>query len=529
MPFTFRRGTTIALVAAGSACVAQVVLASGEAACVALVGQNVYPNTTIVSARMQPPSPARKRPAFCEVTLSVKPVPHSDIKVVVRMPEGWNGKLLGSGGGGWAGNITLEAPGPNLPDGATPGLVGGYAVVQTNTGHEVGIARNPQTGRDAPNVWDTSWAVNPAAVVDFQYRAIHVMTDAGKAIIAKYYGRPHRRAYFEGCSTGGRQALMSVQRYPKDYDGVIAGAPVYTLATQTMSLVRNQALARAGAGLTPARLKKLNDAVLAKCDALDGLADGIVTDPLACAFDPAEVQCEVGSAGSDADCLLRNQVAALRELYGTIKDPTGATVSYPLMRGSELSWSRYISVEHVATEADYLNGAAGAGLGGLRSLVFGDASFNLAKFDAQKDFQVLRRSDFAKGYEARDPDISVFVNGGGKLLMWHGMYDPGPSVVATTEYYLEMKRVTAPKVKALDSSVRYFIAPGVYHCRGGPGADQFDLISVMDAWVERSEAPDRILATRRDGAFSRPLCPYPALPKYNGKGDAKLAESFVCD
>jgi feruloyl esterase len=268
--------------------------------------------------------------------------------------------------------------------------------------------------------------------------------------------------------------------------------------------------------------------VLAKCDALDGLTDGIVTDPLACAFDPAEVQCPMGSAGSEPDCLSREQVAVVRELYGTVKDPAGAIVSYPLMRGSELSWSRFISTAQPATEADYLNGAAGAGLGGLRSLVFGDASFDLAKFDARKDFQVLRRSDFAKGYEARDPDISAFVNGGGKLLMWHGTYDPGPSVVATTEYHLEMKRLTAQKVKSLDSSVRYFIAPGVYHCRGGPGADQFDLLSVIDAWVERSEAPDRILATRGDRAFSRPLCPYPALPKYAGKGDAKLAESFAC-
>jgi len=528
MAYAHRVGTLpLTLSVLGLAVFAQPSRAAGAADCAALVGQGMFANTNITSATMQPAAPAKGRPAFCEVTASVKPVAGSDIRVVVRLPETWNGKLLGSGGGGWAGNTNLEAPAPGMPEGATPGLVAGYAVVQTNTGHDVPLAKDPNTGREAPNVWDTAWASNPEAVTDFQHRAIHVMTDVGKALVAKYYGRPHQRAYFEGCSTGGRQALMAVQRYPKDYDGVIAGAPVYTLATQTMSLVRNQALSRAE-GLTPAQLGKLNDAVLAKCDAADGLADGIVTDPLTCSFDPVVLQCREGSATAEPDCLSPAQVTALRAVYSTVKDPTGATVSYPLMRGSEGSWSRFISTAKAATAADYLNGAAGAGLGGLRALVFGDPDFDLATFDPQKDFQTLRKSDFAKNYEARDPDISAFVNGGGKLLMWHGTYDPGPSLIATVEYYEQMRQTTGPKVKSLDSSVRMFVAPGVYHCRGGPGADEFDAIGVIDRWVEQSRAPDVILATRRDGTLSRPLCVYPALPRYDGKGDPSAAASFTC-
>jgi feruloyl esterase len=169
-----------------------------------------------------------------------------------------------------------------------------------------------------------------------------------------------------------------------------------------------------------------------------------------------------------------------------------------------------------------------AGLGGLRPLVLNDPNFRLAAFDPNKNYRTVRDSAFAAGYEAKDPDISEFVNAGGKLLLWHGFLDPGPSAQATIEYFAEVKKVTSPKVKSLESGARLFVLPGVYHCRGGPGADQFDAVGALDAWVEHDKAPTALVATRADGALARPICEYPALPRYKGKGDPNAADSFVC-
>ncbi len=491
-----------------STLLAQAAYAAGSpAACEALTAPGAFDRTTVTTAKMTAADESKKLPAFCAVSASVKPVEGSNITVVYRMPDNWNGKVLGLGGGGWAGNIRLDA--------AAQGLSKGFATAQTNGGHDVA------------NVWDTAWAVNPEAATDFSYRAIHVMTDVGKQIVAKYYGEPHKRAYFQGCSTGGRQALMEVQRFPKDYDGVIAGAPVYTLTTQTMSVVRNQIFASTDATLSAPQLARLNKAALAACDGKDGLVDGIVTDPRTCPFDPGPLQCAQGE--KDATCLSASQLRAVRALYAGKKTAAGETVSYGLTRGSEAGWARFISTSAQADRANFLTGAAGAGLGGLRAQIFGDPNFDLPAFNPDRDYRTVRDSRFAAEYEAKDPDISPFVNAGGKLLLWHGVDDPGPSMLATVEYYEQMKAVTAAKVKDLDSSARFFLLPGVYHCRGGPGADDFDAVAALDQWVEQGQAPNAMKATRSsEPVLSRPVCQYPTLPRYSGKGDPSLAESFHC-
>jgi feruloyl esterase len=481
-------------------------VAAEHVPCDSLSAANAFGHTTISSAKAISAGEMKGVPALCEITAVVEPVAGSRIGVVYRLPDAWNGKLLGLGGGGWAGNVRMEA--------AAPGLARGYATAQTDGGHAT------------TEVWDTSWAANPEAAADFAYRAIHVMTDVGKAVVAKYYGHSQSRAYFQGCSTGGRQALMEVQRYPSDYNGVIAGAPVYSLATQTSAVLRNQAFARDGAAITAAQITRLNNAALAACDMQDGLADGIITDPRACTFDPGKLLCKEGAA--TADCLSAAQVAAVRTMYTGIKTSKGEIAAYPLTRGGEAGWSRFVGTTVPASGVNLSGGAQSAGLGGLRAILFGNADYDLNVFDADKDYATVRGSAFAKAYEAADPDIAAFIRHGGKLLLWHGFDDPGPSPLATIDYFQDVQRATGPKVKALASGARLFIAPGVYHCRGGPGPDEFDLLGAIDTWVEKGQAPATLLATKSGSPVSRPLCPYPALPRYKGKGDPNAAASFVC-
>ncbi len=396
---------------------------------------------------------------------------------------------------------------------AASGLTHGYATAQTDAGH------------DTTSVWDTSWAASQAQVDDFAHRAIHLMTTTGKAVVAKYYGEAQKRAYFQGCSTGGRQALMEAQRYPDDYNGVISGAPVYTLKTQTTGLLRGRAFSKPGASVTAAQLSLLNDAALAACDAADGIKDGIVPDPRACKFDPAVLRCKEGKSGDS--CLTSAQVTAVRAIYSGVKAPDGEFAAYPLSRGSERGWGRFIG-DSAPAEGAAAPGtsSSGGGMGGLRSLLFSDANFDLAKFSVERDFATVRSSAFAKEYEAKDPNLAPFFSKGGKVILWHGFDDPGPSPLATLEYYQNVRK--AMGAAKVDSDMRFYLLPGVYHCRGGPGADTFDSVAALDAWVDQGKAPETLLAKRADGKLSRPLCRYPAQPHYKGSGDPNSAESFEC-
>ncbi len=436
---------------------------------------------------------ANDLPGFCEVTAKLSPVSGSDIGVVYRLPASWNGKVLGFGGGGWAGNTALQT--------AAEGLRKGYATLQTDAGHS------------GTTVWDTSWASNPEALTDFSYRAIHEMTVAGKELAANYYAQPHRRAYFQGCSTGGRMALMEAQRFPDDYDAISAGAPVYTLQVQTSAILRNQAFARNNGGFTPADLQLAQSGALEACDAQDGLKDGLINDPRQCQWDPATIQC----TGAKTDqCLAPAQVDALRTIYEGSRAPDGEWAMHPLSRGGEAGWSAFVGTDGSGRDMSY------SALETLFPIALG-RPVDLANF-SMADVEALRATPFARLYEAGDPDLRRFFARGGKLILWHGENDPGPSPVATNAY----AEAVLSQVPGAEQSLRYFLYPGVGHCAGGPGADQVALLDALDGWAENGTAPEVLIGRKANGPLTRPHCAWPNVARYRGSGDANDPASWQC-
>ena len=430
-------------------------------------------------------------PSYCEVTATLSPVSGSSIRVVYRLPASWNGKVLGLGGGGWAGNVTIQA--------ASEGLRKGYATLQTDGGHA------------ATTIWDTAWAANPEAMRDFSYRAVHEMTVAGKKLVASYYSLPHRRAYFQGCSTGGRMALMEAQRFPEDYDAISAGAPVYTLQVQTSSILRNAAFA--GNGFSPADLKLAQSAAIKACDAQDGLADGLINDPRQCRWNPAELQC---SGGKTDRCLAPGQVTALRSVYDGSRTPGGEWAMLPMSRGGEPGWSLFVGTDGKGADA------SSNAVSNLFSIALGGKPVDLARF-TMADVDAIRATPFGQMYEAGNPDLSGFFGRGGKLLLWHGENDPGPSPVGTNDY---ARAVLAKNAKA-PQSMRYFLLPGVEHCGGGPGASPVQWLDALSEWDETGKAPDVLIGTKPDQSLARPHCAWPDVARYNG-GNPNDAASWQC-
>jgi feruloyl esterase len=437
-------------------------------------------------------------PAYCEVRAVLTPVAGSTIGVMYRLPASWNGKLLGLGGGGWAGNITLGA--------AMPGLRAGYATAQTDGGHA-------QTG-----AWDNAWSAAPEARTDFAYRAINRMTIAGKALVKAFYGKVQDKAYFQGCSTGGRMALMEAQRFPEDYDAIIAQAPVYSLQVQTSAVLRNQTI-RAAGGFTAAQLKLANEAVLKACDAKDGIADGVIAAPRQCNWSSSSLACKPGESPG-ATCLTGSQVSALETLYAGIRTKKRAWAMLPLSRGSETGWAPFIATNGSGTDQ-----ASGGGMPGLAKVLFGDRAVDFNAFDADKDVTEARESAFGRAYEAANPDLSAFIARGGKLLLWHGESDPGPSPVGTIDYFQSALKQS----KGANGSLRLFLAPGVGHCAGGPGADQVDYLAALDSWVTSGTAPETLIATKADSPVKRKLCAFPNVARYSGTGDPNDPASHACE
>ncbi len=474
-----------AMTATAGAAQSQAPTAHNTAAACSALASAVFAQTQVKSAAVVPA--ANGLPAYCEVQGIIRPVPGSEIGVVYRLPENWNRKVLALGGGGWMGNITLQT--------ASEGLGRGYATLQTDAGHTTGA------GFDAsPWAIKSDGSANRPALEDFSHRAIHLMTVRGKEVVKTFYGATPSRAYYQGCSTGGRMGLMEVQRYPDDFDGVIAGAPVYTLQTQTSAQLRSLAFLAPGARMQPQHLALVNKAVLAACDATDGKADGVVRDPRACNFNPATLACASGQATDS--CLVPAQIDALRKAYAGVKMASGAVAAYPLDAGGETGWSRFIP----ATSAGDPGGNSG-GMHALRGPLLGDPAFDMNSFNAESVGKV-RCSWLAGVYEAKDANIAPFVRKGGKLILWHGFSDPGPSARGTVEYYEAALKATP----GASATTRLFLAPGVAHCGGGTGPDRIDWLTALDNWVEKNQAPQELPATKAGSTLAWNVCAYPKLP-----------------
>jgi feruloyl esterase len=472
--------------------------------CAPLATRPTLADTTIVSATGV--AAASGAPAHCAVEVSISPVAGSKIGAVYRLPGDWNGKVLGIGGGGFAGNVRPEA--------AADGLARGYAVLQNDLGHPSASALDPSFAIDSAG------NRNVEGIVDFGHRATHLATVVGKRVAEHFYGRAPERAYWQGCSTGGRQGLAEVQRYPEDYDGVIAGAPVYTPVTYSNAMLRVQMFhARPGSNLTPEQVPAIRAAVLAACDAKDGVTDGILTDPRTCAWDPAELQCPA-SGPATGNCLSAAQVETVRTAYRGVRMSDGRFAAMPLMRGGESDWvARMVGTPQQPRGVNALLGAPF-----MAYIAVGDPRYDFMTFDPERDFRVLDGGIAAAEVHQQNPNIAPFVARGGKLLLWHGFNDPGPSPLSTVAYY---DAVLSAVPNARDS-VRLFLAPGVLHCAGGAGPDRFDALTALESWVERGIVPSRIIATKDASPLERPLCAYPALPRYKGTGDPNDAASFEC-
>jgi feruloyl esterase len=510
---TWHRRSTVRVIAVYAAII--VLSTSGpvsaQDACTALAAVSI-PDTSIVSAKSVPANASTGTPSFCEVQATLSPVVGSRIGAVYRLPSNWNGKILGIGGGGSAGNVTLEA--------AAEGLARGYAVVQNDLGHSGTSATDWSFAVKAPG------QPNTEAIIDFGHRATHTATVVGKDLVSRFYQRPARHSYWQGCSTGGRQGLAEVQRYPADYDGVIAGAPVYSPLVYSNAILRVQTFhAKPESNLLPAHVPLIQKAVLAACDVKDGVVDGILNDPRACTWDPGELACKgpstsLRTSAASAECLTPAQVETVRRAYAGVKTRDGRSVAMPLMRGGESDWvARMIGTPQAPRGVNAVLGAPFASY-----VVMADPAYDIMKFDPERDMAALNRGLAAEHVHQQNPDISAFVERGGKLLLWHGFNDPGPSPLSTIEYFDAVKAT----VPAATDAVRLFLAPGVLHCRGGAGPDRFDALTALENWVEKGTAPASMLATKANSPLSRPLCPYPQLPRYKGSGDTNDASSFVC-
>ena len=480
----------------------------GAASCESLSSLRM-PNTTITSAEtvpagaFTPPGAGAagaqgfsNLPAFCRVTATLRPSTDSDIKLEVWLPaSGWNGKFQAVGNGAWAGSISYPA--------LREALRRGYATSSTDTGHTGGGG---------------SFALgHPEKLIDYAYRSEHEMAVKAKAIIAAFYGEGPRLSYWNGCSAGGKQALKEAQRFPEDFNGIIAGAPASDWTGRAAQSLRvAQAVHKDEVSyIPPGKYPVIRNAVLEACDALDGVKDGVLENPARCKFDPKVLECPSGDGPA---CLTAPQVEAARQIYTSTTNPATKREITGLQPGSELGWATWGGPQPFGTSMDH-----------FRYVVYKDPNWDYASFNFDRDIALAERMDDGL-VNTLDPNLKPFFDRGGKLIQYHGWADPQISPGSSVNYYKSVvdKLGGAGKVQ---SSYRLFMVPGMAHCGGGEGPNTFDMVTALEQWVENGKAPEQIIATRvRDGKpdRTRPLCSYPQVATYKGTGSTDEAVNFVC-
>jgi Tannase and feruloyl esterase len=483
-------------------------------------------NTTIAVAQSVPagsftPTGGRRLnnlPAMCRVAGSIKPSADSNIQFEVWMPlEGWNGKFQGLGGGGFAGSIDTS--------GMAAMVARGYAAASTDTGHSASAT-------------DGTWALDhPQKVIDFGYRAIHETAEKGKAIVAAFYGDGPKHSYFSGCSNGGRQALMEAQRYPGDYDGIVAGAPANAwTGLMAASMWQQAALQDPAKGIPAGKLPAIEAAALAACDTLDGVKDGVIDNPPACHFDPSVLLCK----GNDTDaCLTAPQVAMLKAIYAGPKTAKGVSIYPGYSPGGETGnggWASWIALPAQGKTMGFTFATQF-----YSQMVFEKNDWDLHTFDITRDLKAAV-DKVGSVLNATDADLKKFHDRGGKLLIYHGWSDAAIPPLNAVEYFESVEKKMG--AKNADDVLRLFMVPGMQHCAGGPGPTvimapfdpQHDVRMAVERWVEEGKAPEQIIATKYKTGNNpasgvqrtRPLCAYPSVAKWNGTGSSDDAGNFAC-
>ena len=471
-------------------------------------------------------SPGELIPEHCLVTATLAPRTGTQgqrlgVGIELRLPVAWNGRFAFEGGGGLDG-LLRPSYGSVWGSIRPPALARGFAVASTDGGHRSSSMLDPRFGTDQQ------------ARIDYAYGAVEKATPIAKAFVARFYGRAPRQSYFVGCSNGGRQAMMVAERMPLQFDGVVAGDPTFRFTRVNLDQAWTEVvLARVAPKdaqgrpilsqvMSEADLRLVANAVLKQCDALDGLADGMINDYRGCHFDPAVLTCRGSKLPT---CLTSTQVSALRQLMGGPHDSRGRALYAAFPYDAGIGAPAFYHMHFGTSPNGALNSAdATLGFGSLRyfSMTPPEPGFDVMQFDFDRDPQRLLET--ATISDADSVHLESFARHG-KLILYHGLSDQGLSPLATAAWYEQLQGANGGRVR---DWARLFLVPGMTHCGGGPATDQFDMLTAVEDWVEKNRAPDRLIARGKSfPGVTRPLCPYPSIARYGG-GDANSASSFAC-